>query len=297
MNTRLLSLGLLALLLLLAGGCRTHDPCEDCWEPPAPTGVWTITGDEYVEIVWDELYIHDLDHYRIYRSDSEFGDYWHIGSSDDTYFIDDDVSNGYTYYYAITAVDWNGYESDLSYATIHDTPRPAGYDLRVWDYDDEAGVDFSGFYHHMVQPWDDLYTDMYLFWDEEDDSYAFASTEGNDLQYAGWADHLDELDWAPQYGWSIGQTDVVNLHEGQTYWVWTWDNHFAKFRVTEIGDDYVFIDWAYQESVGNPELNLIPLGDRTESRSKPMRQEDWQIFTPQGRNSRADTYDTVAGRR
>jgi len=289
---------LLAALLLLAGGCRTHDPCDDCWEPPAPTGVWTITGDGYVEVLWDDLYIQDLDHYRVYRGDEEFGDYWHIGSSGDTYFVDDDVINGITYYYAVTAVDRNGRESDLSYATVMDTPRPAGEDLVVWDYDDEAGVDFSGYYHHMIRPWDDLYTDMYLVWDESDLCYAFQSTEGNDLQYAGWVENLDELDWAPEGGWSLGQTDRVNLYEGYAYWVWTWDNHFAKFVVTDIDYDdyYVVVDWAYQVDEGNPELSIVPAGGGERTLKTPIDRKSTGD-KPAARSARAAADPTMAGRR
>ncbi|MDP6461803.1 MAG: hypothetical protein QGH59_08480, partial [Gemmatimonadota bacterium] len=53
----------------------------------------------------------------------------------------------------------------------------------------------------------------------------------------------------------------VELIPGHTYVVWTWDSHFAKFRVTE---EYfttpgipagVQIDWAYQTDLDNPELS------------------------------------------
>ena len=73
---------------------------------------------------------------------------------------------------------------------------------------------------------------------------------------------LDELDWAPEGGWSLETADVVTLYEGHGYLVWTWENHFAKFRVVEIGDDYVVIDWAYQIDEGNPELIVMPGAER-----------------------------------
>jgi hypothetical protein len=184
------------------------------------------------------------------------------GYSVDEYYLDTQVSNGITYFYAVAARDWHGRESDLSYETVHDTPRPAGR-ITVYDEDALAGVDFSGFYQHMVIPWDDPYADMYLFWDG--DRYAMQSTDvlyddevyGTDLQSAGWVESLDELDWAPEGGWTLDEADAVRLYEGHGYLVWTWDNHFAKFRVRELGEDYVVLDWAYQVDTGNPELILI----------------------------------------
>jgi len=297
-------IGMLSVLLLI-GACRVHDPCNDCYDPPAPSGVWTITGDDYVEILWDELYIHDLDGYRIYRSFQEFGEYEQIGWSYDTYFEDDEVTNGFTYFYAVTAVDYNGNESDLSYESIFDTPRPEDWDLEVGDYDDIAGVDFSGYYNHMIQPWDDWDTDMYLFWDEDDGSYAFASRDvliddevfGTDIQYAGYVDTLDELDWAPSDGWSTEVADVVNLYEGHAYWVWTWDNHFAKFRVTHIGDDYVVIDWAYQIDEGNPELVVIAGEGMGSGGPKPARPDGAVQFAPNSRENHVSSDNTLAGGR
>lgn len=259
-------------LMVLLSGCDVTDPCEDCYAPPAPSGVYSITGDGYVEIIWSELHVHDLDGYNIYRSREEFGTYTFIGGSSDNYHVDADVTNGITYFYAVSAFDWDGNESDLSYETVHDTPRPAGEDLRIWDLDAYAGVDFSGYYQDMIHPWDDPFVDMYLLW--LDGKYCVSSTDvligdavyGTDIQYAGYVESLDEIDWAPNGGWSVETADTVTLYEGHGYLVWTWENHFAKFRVTRIGYDYVDIDWAYQIDEGNPELLILP-GDRSEQAS------------------------------
>jgi hypothetical protein len=293
------------LSVLLLAGCRTTDPCDDCWEPPAPSGVYSITGDGYVEIIWNEVYIHDLDGYRVYWSSSALGEYQMIGWSNDGYYIDEDVDNGYTYFYAVTAVDYNGNESELSYETVFDTPRPAGRNLRIEDYDDYAGVDFSGYYHHMIQHWEDWDTDMYLFWDADDERYALASTDvqigddiyGTDIQDAGWVDSLDELDWAPAGGWTPGSADIVSLVEGRAYWVWTWDNHFAKFQVTEIGEDYVDIDWAFQIDEGNPELVIIAGAGNAPETCKPTRPGGSMKNPSPVRESRASLRNALAKRR
>jgi hypothetical protein len=259
------SLLLPALILGLGlglGACRDSRSYWDEPELPAPSGVFSVTGDGWVELYWNPIQDVDLETYTIYRSLNAGGPYAVIGFSVDEYYRDGQVSNGITYYYAVAARDWNGRESDLSYETVHDTPRPAGR-ITVYDEDDFAGVDFSGFYQHMVIHWLDPYADMYLFWDG--DRYAMQSTDvevgnqvyGTDLQSAGWVESLDELDWAPQSGWTLDEADVVRLYAGHGYLVWTWDNHFAKFRVRELGEDYVVLDWAYQVDEGNPELTVI----------------------------------------
>ncbi len=33
---------------------------------------------------------------------------------------------------------------------------------------------------------------------------------------------------------------------GHTYVFWTWDNHFAKIRISSITPDRMVFDWAYQ---------------------------------------------------
>lgn len=72
-----------------------------------------------------------------------------------------------------------------------------------------------------------------------------------DIQDAGYL-ALDDVDWAPEEGWA--PDGEVPLTEGHCYIVWTWDNHFAKFRVASVAPDRVMIDWAYQVDEGNPEL-------------------------------------------
>ncbi|KPL19123.1 MAG: hypothetical protein AMJ92_04415 [candidate division Zixibacteria bacterium SM23_81] len=245
-------------------GCSDVNRCSDYTPPPIPSGVYTITGDGLVEVLWSEVRIEDLDGYKIYRSPREDGIYRRIGRSEDNYFVDQDVQNGVVYYYAVSSYDWDGNESDLSYETVHDTPRPEGFDLIIYDEDARAGVDFSGYYHHMIQSWDDPFVDLYLLW--LNGRYCLASTDveyqgaiyGTDVQYAGYVNSLDEIDWAPDGGWSVDIADTVRLYEDHAYLVWTWENNFAKFQVVHIGYDYVVIDWAFQVDEGNPELKTLP---------------------------------------
>lgn len=69
---------------------------------------------------------------------------------------------------------------------------------------------------------------------------------------------MDDVSWAPPDGWSVSPYGV-ELIQGHTYVVWTYDSYFAKFRVVALlGTGGVpsaaVIDWAYQIDQDNPEL-------------------------------------------
>ena len=110
-------LGALTFLFLGAG-------CEDCESPdgvppPIPSGVYSVTGDGFVEIFWDPIRGYDdLAGYGVYRSTGDpEGPYYRLerlhGAEED-YYYDDTAQNGTTYYYAVDAFDFDGNESELS---------------------------------------------------------------------------------------------------------------------------------------------------------------------------------------
>ena len=74
--------------IFLISGCEDVNHHHDYYPPPVPSGVYTITGDGYVEIRWSPLRIDDLEGYRIYRSLGPAGRYHQIGRSDDNDFLD-----------------------------------------------------------------------------------------------------------------------------------------------------------------------------------------------------------------
>ena len=51
------------------------------------------------------------------------------------------------------------------------------------------------------------------------------------------------LPFAPINGWSTAKEEIAKV--GHTYVIWTWDNHFAKIRVSNITADRVVFDWAF----------------------------------------------------
>ncbi|MBN1824936.1 MAG: fibronectin type III domain-containing protein [Candidatus Eisenbacteria bacterium] len=274
-----------ALLALIAfAGCDDDNVTEVVHVyhtvPPVPVGVFTVTGDRSVQVYWEPARgVGDVT-YGVYRSTEPLGDYYLVGTvvgAENTYFFDNDVEleNGVTYFYAVDASNQYG-ESDLSYEEVADTPRPQGVGLRLyWDgYDPEsAGLDFSeiqrgGDAGDMVVAWDDDLCDVYLI--VVDDLFrlvpAFVEEEGetypNDIQDFGYTYDFDEISFAPLEGWSLDPYGV-ELIEGHTYVIWTWDDHFAKLRVVSIGENHVVLEWAYQISNDDIERRqLAPNFDR-----------------------------------
>jgi hypothetical protein len=245
--------------------------------PPPPTGVYSITGDRQVEIRWNPVWLEDVAGYGVYWSDTANGEYTRIatvtGRASD-FYVASGLTNGIKRYYAVDAFDEAGNESELSYETVHDTPRPSGTGVFVYAESaqtDQAGLDFSAhatpfFVTSYGSPNADL-----QFHVSSGILYArgtLISGYLNDIQDLGYTDSMDEVSWAPAYGWSAAPLGV-ELIPGHTYVVWTWDGFFAKFRVVEIYysapqvPSAAEIDWAYQVDQNNPELSSYYVARRT----------------------------------
>ncbi len=258
----------LAVSIIFAGmgllGCEQNIYDTADFEPPAvPRGVISITGDEQVTLSWYPNNETDLAGYNIYRSaDAETGYYLLAGTVSSVY-VDRDVINGRTYYYAVTAYDFAGNESELSYELVFDTPRPEGYGVRVFDMNrnpEVAGYDFSDY---LVVDYRDALADIYFEYDPQSGGFYINRTaDDTEIQDYGYTESLDDISYAPEQGWS--QLGYVEAIVGHTYIVWTHDNHFAKIRVTRITPNMLEFDWAYQIDEGNPELLLsIPGVEKT----------------------------------
>lgn len=238
------------LIVLLAGCC--YEEADDM-PPSVPRGLHSITGDEEVMLVWYENTEPDLAGYRIYSSYEPQGPYFLIGETNLDHFLDIGITNGVTYFYAVTAYDVRGNESDLSYEVVYDTPRPEGFQEKIFDlheYPDYSGWDFSAY---TVVAYDAPTCDFAFGYDDINASfYIYVMRSGGLIQDFGYTESLDDITYAPDDGWS--PSGMVEAIVGHTYVFWTWDNHFAKLRLTAIGEDYVVFDWAYQIDPGNPEL-------------------------------------------
>jgi len=264
MRKILLIIGLITGLVFILSGCekKVYVVEPDATPPSSPKGVRSTTGDRAVYLEWEANNEKDIYNYLIYWSPELDGiipepdtDFEFMASTRYPQYTDTDVKNGSTYYYVITAVDNSGNESEPS-KILYDTPRPEGHNYKLYDMavkPDSAGYFFDGY---EVVRWDDLYCDIYL--DRIDTIFYINVTEGTDIQDFGYTDDLDRIDVAPDTGWSaLGYVEVI---PGHTYIIWTWDNHFAKLRVTDKNNDrgYIRFDWAYQTAVGNPELKVVP---------------------------------------
>ena len=64
------TLRLLPFAAALLLGC---DHSHDHDAPPVPAGVYSVTGDGWIEILWSEVRVEDLAGYRVYRGDSAAG--------------------------------------------------------------------------------------------------------------------------------------------------------------------------------------------------------------------------------
>ncbi len=279
MRTIVLTLIMLASLVL--SGCDDHQDrivrVDDAVAPPVPQGVYSVTRDHQVLLYW--LPIDDVDDdfasYVVYRSDFDPDTGYHeIGETTNEYFVDNNVVNGRTYYYAVSSVDIHGNLSDLSYEYVFDTPRPQGINRTVFDFNvlpNYAGWNLAAEANINYQS-DSC--DFYLEYYAGDDVFYFdVGALNTDIQDMGYTKNLDVIDYAPESGWSKnGWCEVILYH---TYVIWTTDNHFAKIRVIAINSDNVIFDWAYQVAPGNPELKPQPT--RT---ADYLRHPDRQAHTP-----------------
>ena len=261
----------MAAALLAFAGCCDEDNCINEVHyhnaPPVPTGVYTVTGNGAVQIYWNAVRgVGDVE-YGVWRCDVADGTYQRIATvigSESTYYYDQGLENGRTYYYAVDAFNEWG-ESDLSWEMIADTPRPEGENLllyyEAWE-PGMSGIDFSRYVEGMVVSWEAEKVDCYLIVVDgifrlvptivEEEGEFFA----NDIQDFGYTDHMDEISFAPVEGWSSDEWGVEMI-VGHVYIVWTWDDHFAKLRVVSVGENSVVLDWAYQFSADELERRQL----------------------------------------
>ncbi|NQU82806.1 MAG: hypothetical protein HQ539_02555 [Parcubacteria group bacterium] len=238
-----------------------------------PRGVTTDTGDQFVRVWWYATYQEGVDGYRIYCSNSLYGEYDIIGevAPDVEYFDDLDVENGVTYYYFVSAFSNDGRESDLSYEEVEDTPRPEGV-VKLDDYilnPDFSGFDFTRYRDNRSQPWARPDTDIYFGVDISIGTPFIYSANGSIFQDLGGDISIYNVDSAPQTDYVEGYIEAFINH---VYAVHTVDDHYAVFKINDMfldwyvveGEDgeewddiseaWMEIEWAVQLQKGNPEL-------------------------------------------
>ncbi|MEX0661390.1 MAG: fibronectin type III domain-containing protein [Balneolaceae bacterium] len=96
-----------------------NEPPPSAPPPDAPGNLQAESGDEVIELSWDANSEDDLDGYNLYRSRESFSNVSNLDPLndnllDDTGFEDNEVENGETYYYRVTAVNEDDDEGDSS---------------------------------------------------------------------------------------------------------------------------------------------------------------------------------------
>lgn len=252
---RILSILLLAMLFAGINGCYIDTNDSDREPPAIPRGVRTTTGDEQVIIEWYPNGEFDLAGYRVWRGRDgvNFNDLLIEVSENITHYTDIDVRNGSTYYYAVSAYDTEGNESELSPENAWDTPRPEGQNIILDDYalvPGRSGFDFSQPQKGSI-PWDRPETDIYFGLDTEIGVLYLYSDNETFMQDLGYHEDFEAIDVVPKFGYT---TLYVELIEGHIYAIKTPDGNFAKIHVLELYDDAVIFDWAYQTDPDNVQL-------------------------------------------
>ena len=243
-----------AMLILGLYGCYidANDTNDD--EPPAvPRGVFTTTGDEQVSVEWYPNNEADLVGYRVWRGNDGTNFDNLLAETAVARYIDTDVRNGETYFYAVSAYDIDGNESGLSPEDARDTPRPEGRNIVLNDYQvfpGRSGFDFSRPDKGSI-PWDTSQTDFYFGLEPEVNVTYFYSDNETLMQDLGYHESFDDVDVVPEVGYT---TLFVEAIEGHIYALYTPDGNFAKIRVREMSGDEVVFDWAYQPDLDNVQL-------------------------------------------
>ena len=245
----------LAISLIWASGCEVTQTAGVDTEPPAiPRGVASFTGDGRVTVEWFPNGERDLAGYRVWRSlnDSEF-DLLAELSADAFRYVDYDVRNGSTYFYAVSAYDYNDNESELSPEQVYDTPRPSGSSVTLEDFalhPAVSGFDFSRPERGAIS-WDSSAADVYFGWHILVNIPYLYSNNYTKMQDMGYHESFGEVDVSPQAGFT---EKYVELIAGHIYVFYTPDGNYAKIHATAVSDSRVTFDWAYQTAPNNPEL-------------------------------------------
>ena len=258
---KLITSSITIILLFFLSGCDVNEPeyVVDYVPPVIPNGVKVVVGDNRVDLYWNENRETDLAGYNIYYSDAYDGKYTNIGSSAYASFIDYGALNGEKYYYAITAYDYNGNESDLSRDVVYSTARPEDFNVSIFDYrqfPNNSGYSFS---LESVVAYDSI--DVDFFFENYQGDFYLDVWNDTDIQDMGPTNDIYDIPYAPTSGWS--QTKDAFAIVGHTYVIWTWNNHYAKIRISQITSERVVFDWAYQLVEGERQLksSVIP-GER-----------------------------------
>lgn len=237
---------IILMLVILAGCKRTY------YSLLPPDDVESISGDNEILLMWSHVDNPNVVFYRIYRNDKPYGYFQLLDEIDSNSYIDRAVENGITYYYAVSSVDINGNESELTSYPIFDTPRPERYNQRVFAYSySQDTIGYSGYLLSEFASVEKEEGDFYFTY--ENNVPKIICSPSAYIQDLGETESLYDINWAPESDWTQSEVRVTPRH---SYVIWTVDNHFAHVRITDLTTEYMLFDVAYQTDPGNHELSL-----------------------------------------
>jgi len=264
MNRIMETISIMMLLLISCGEKEKIVNVPVNCPPDVPHGVYSMNYDGTVMICWVANYESDMDGYNVYRSVSLDDPFSPIGTVYVTdanpaeYCYEDlDTGNGIRYYYAVSAFDKGGAESDIIVEeVVTGTPRPEGQ-LTLYDRDvlpRQSGFDFYPSLTSVAQRYDSVTTDIYF-----DVSGAVplivARRIGVEIQDYGYATDRDAVGVAPDDGWAPSRSvEAIANHMYFLQVLEGTDIHYAKLYVTAVTGDHATFYWAFQTDPFNPDL-------------------------------------------
>lgn len=245
----------------------------------APTTLSTTSLDGAIALSWsDNAYLDDpadFKWYRVYSASYTLGDTlcgndWALeGTTVSPDFIASAMTNGVSRCFAVSAIAQSGTESLWS-PVREDTPRPdarnvllypldadtASSGFRFWDDVNGDGIGEAGELG-IVESGTATDADFYVYRDPSDSSLwlvpQFSGTSVALYSNAPVAD-LTSIDVAPDSGYSRNMIEAVpgyayvfQIVEGATV-------RYGAVRITDVGHQYLILDWSFQTDPGNPEL-------------------------------------------
>jgi hypothetical protein len=258
-----------ALVLTLAAVTAACDDDDDHHpngggnRPDPPEGLASVTGNGEVILFWDPPSGgEEANSFNVYALIEQTGDFQVIGITTSTVFLDNDVQNGVTYHYRVTAVDNDGDESDFSDETF-DTPRPDAFNVLLESVQvDPAEAAFDLTTASVV---DASSPNATFRFEELAGAFRIVPTNGAEVLDVGFVDALGIgcidicLNFAPESGYFpealqafVGDAYVFRIPRGS-------DRFFAAIRVAHLAPGVLVFDWAFQPDEGNRELLRKPL--------------------------------------
>jgi hypothetical protein len=228
----------------------------------APTGIQVKNGNNRVDLSWTNNPEGNIAGYNIFYCPSYNGKYYLLGSSTVNHYTDMGASNGILNYYAITAYDQNGNESNLSRDVAYATPRPEGYNQIIYDYRTFPKLSGYSLTTYSVVAYDSTLSDF--FFENYNGTIYLDVWTDSDILDAGPTTDIYDIPFAPSSGWSPSKDVIAKV--GHSYVIWTWDNHYAKIRINNSTNEKIIFDWAYQLVPGNTQMKSIAVKNYSNQR-------------------------------